>query len=109
MHTRSRARARAGAAPTSPGTDAAPAARAVASATATAASASAAADVPHATYAELLADKTWSYLADNDAVLTGYRYRMTPRRALASICSCHNEVCARCTAVWPCLLFLATL
>src|SRR4051812_20941669 len=40
---------------------------------------------------ELAIDPVWSYLADNPAIHTSYRYGLNPREAFGSLWRLHNE------------------
>jgi adiponectin receptor len=54
-----------------------------------AAAATAAAEL--ATFAELAADPDYAFLADNPAIITGYRHRLSPWEAVQSVFRYHNE------------------
>jgi adiponectin receptor len=43
------------------------------------------------TFDVIAADGEWRFLADNPAIVRGYRHRLTPRQALRSLLQVHNE------------------
>lgn len=55
------------------------------------AAASAAAAAELATFDELAADPEFAFLADNPAIVSGYRHRLSPWEAWRSVFSFHNE------------------
>ena len=72
-------------------------------------SASKAAAASLASFHDLHADSEWHFLADNPAIHTGYRHRLTCVEALLSLFSLHNESVNVWSHLSGALLFLTVL